>query len=298
MILWCDGAHAPDENMRRDAALLAGLEASESRADAVLRLFRFAPYGITLGHSQKAEQVLDLDRCRADGVPWAVRPTGGRAIFHAEEWTYSLAAEIEDPLWGGSLSQAYERAASLVLRSLVRLGVPAALAARGVGARVGAAELDDGPRPAEIRPHGAGAEHGDERAREGAAASSPGRDPSRAACFASTARHEIVLGGRKLAGSAQRRGARALLQQGSVLLGPGHERLADYLKLPEAQRAAARAGLAMAAAHAGPALGPDPPLERWADALMAELSGARRLDGAAGAYLLTLAELASYTARP
>ena len=279
MILWCDGAHPPDENMRRDAALLAGLEASEPPPGAVLRLFRFAPHGITLGHSQKAERVLDLDRCRADGVPWAVRPTGGRAIFHAEEWTYSLAAPIGDPLWGGNLSLAYERAASLVLRSLVRLGVPAALAARGADARSGAAEREDGPSP------------------ERGAVASPVRDPSRAACFASTARHEIVLAGRKLAGSAQRRGARALLQQGSVLLGPGHERLADYLNLPEAERAAARAGLATAATHAGAALGPNPPLERWADALMAELSGARRLDGAAGEHLLTLAEPASYTAR-
>ena len=280
MILWCDGAHPPDENMRRDAALLASLEASEPLPSAVLRLFRFAPHGITLGHSQKAEQVLDLDRCRLDGVPWAVRPTGGRAIFHAEEWTYSLAAAIEDPLWGGTLSQAYDRAATLVLRSLVRLGVPATLAARGVEARSGAADGRHAPP------------------RAGDAAPPAARDPSRAACFASTARHEIVLAGRKLAGSAQRRGARALLQQGSVLLGPGHERLADYLNLAEAERAAARADLATAAAHAGQALGPDPPLERWADALVAELPGVRRFDGAAGEHLLTLAESAFYTARP
>jgi lipoate-protein ligase A len=283
MILWCDGAHPPGENMRRDAALLASLEASESRREAVLRLFRFAPHGITLGHSQKAERVLDLDRCRADGVAWAVRPTGGRAIFHAEEWTYSLTAAIEDPLWGGTLSQAYDRAATLVLRSLVRLGVPATLAtlaARGVEARSAAAEGRGDPP------------------QEKGAAPSPARDPSRAACFASTARHEIVLAGRKLAGSAQRRGARALLQQGSVLLGPGHERLADYLSLAEPERAAARNGLAIAAAHAGLALGPDPPLARWADALVAELPGVRRFDGAAGEHLLTLAESASYTAQP
>ena len=273
MILWCDGPHPPDENMRRDEALLAAMEAASGvhasgvhagapHPEAVLRLFRWAPHGITLGRSQKPSQALDLDRCAADGVPWAVRPTGGRAIFHAEEWTYSLAASIPDPQWGGSLHQAYERVAALLLRSLLRLGVPAAVAPRDAG-------------------------RGDPA----------GSRSAQEACFAATARHEIVLGGRKLVGSAQRRGAAALLQQGSLLLGPGHERLADYLGLPEPGREAARKALAASATHAGAILGADPPLERWADALVAELPGARRLDGEAGALLLTLAEAASYTPR-
>jgi lipoate-protein ligase A len=266
VILWCDGAHAPEENMRRDEALLAALEAAsalrpagDAHPEAVLRLFRFAPHGITLGRAQ-TERALDLERCRLDGVPWALRPTGGRAIFHAEEWTYSLTAAIVDPEWGGSLSHAYERSSTLLLRALVRLGVPAAFAPRGGAPRAG-------------------------------------HDRSGAACFAATARHEIVLAGRKLAGSAQRRTARALLQQGSVLLGPGHERLADYLDLPEAERAALRATLAASATHAGGVLGAGPPLERWADALMAELpAGTRRCDGALGVSLLTPAEAGSYTA--
>jgi lipoate-protein ligase A len=107
-----------------------------------------------------------------------------------------------------------------------------------------------------------------------------------------------VLGGRKLVGCAQRRGARALLQQGSVLLGPGHERLADYLRIPDQARTAARTTLAASATNAGLWLGPRPPLGRWADALLAELPlGTRRVEGAAGGHLLTLAETASYTAQ-
>src|SRR2546426_11095720 len=138
MILWCDGAHAPEENMRRDACLLAVREAADAAAatghaapDAVLRLFGFAPAGITLGRSQKPEEVLDLDRCAADGVPWAVRPTGGRAIFHAEEWTYSLAAPLVHPQGSGSVADAWERLSEIIVRSLGRLGVPAALAPGG-----------------------------------------------------------------------------------------------------------------------------------------------------------------------
>src|SRR5262245_27998736 len=124
MILWCDGPHDPAENMRRDAALL-GRAAADPRFEPVLRLFRFEPHGITLGHAQRPDEVLDLDLCRADGVPSAVRPTGGRAIFHSEEWTYALVARIGDPAWGGTLSEAYARASRLLLASLHRLGVPA-----------------------------------------------------------------------------------------------------------------------------------------------------------------------------
>jgi lipoate-protein ligase A len=252
MYLWLDGAHDPVENMRRDRALLA---AAERGADPVLRLFAFEPPGITLGASQVAERVLDLERCRADGVPWAVRPTGGRAIFHAEEWTYSLAAPIADPSWGGSQSEAYDRMSRLIVQSLQRLGVPVALA----------------------RPTGAA------------------RSPMPEACFASAARHEVEVRGRKLVGSAQRRTQRGLLQQGSLLLGDGHLRLADYVRGSDANRF--REELRRRTSTAGEWLGTAAPLVHWAEALTAELPGdIRRVEGARGLFLLTLEKPGSYTA--
>jgi lipoate-protein ligase A len=246
MILWCDGGHDPAENMRRDAALL---EAVAGGAAPVLRLFTFDPPGVTLGRAQDPGRELDLARCRAAGLPWAVRPTGGRAIYHDEEWTYSLAAGLADPSWGGGLEAAYGSVSRLLVASLVRLGVPAVLAA-------GAARGDLAPR-----------------AKVGAAAP----------CFASTARHEIVLEGRKLVGSAQRRTARALLQQGSVLLGPSHLRLAEYLAIADEARERVRERLERSSAHAGRWLGARPPLARWADALQAELpADTRRVEGDEG----------------
>ncbi len=224
--------------MERDAALLV---AAESGAEPVLRLFAFHPPGITIGIHQRAEEELDLARCGADRIGWARRPTGGRAIFHEHEWTYSLAAPVDDPEWGGGRDAAYRRISRLVVASLVRLGVPAELAA----ARDSAPERDPGPRTV--------------------------GGPA-APCFASTARHEVVLQGRKLVGSAQRRTAAGLLQQGSLLLGPGHLRLVDYLRTW---------------------LGTGAPLARWADALHAELgAAARRFDGPGA---LTLAEPPPYT---
>lgn len=250
MILWCDGGHDPAENMRRDAALLA---AAEAGAPPVLRVFRFEPPGITLGRAQDPARELDLERCRASGVGWAVRPTGGRAIFHEHEWTYSLAATLDDPDWGGSLARAYDATSRLLADALTRLGVPARLAK--------------------------GEARGGLESRAAGGAAPP--------CFASTARHEIVLDGRKLVGSAQRRTARALLQQGSVLLGPGHLRLADFLAAPPATRERVREALAGAAADAGRWLDAREPLERWADALAAALpAGTRRVAGEAGLVLL------------
>ena len=276
MILWLDGAHDPRENMRRDEALLA---AAEAGAEPVLRLFSFAPHGITLGLNQSPERELDLARCEADGVPWAVRPTGGRAIFHAEEWTYSLATPLADPTWGGSRSATYTRIAELLVAGLMRLGVPA-------------------------DPHGAGHVTLAPRLWGGASVA-----PRRAA---------RVVGGRS---SSARNGApRALLQQGALRSARGHRarrlscvRPADS---PGGRRGLAgkrlphfggrprrlscnhetRESLRLASASAGRFLGIDPPLARWADALAAELGpGVRRIEGALGAFLLTLSKRDSYT---
>jgi lipoate-protein ligase A len=272
MILWCDGAHDAAENMRRDEALLA---AAGAGAEPVLRLFRFTPPGITLGRAQDPARELDLERCRAAGVAWAVRPTGGRAIYHDQEWTYSLAAGLGHPDWGGGLETAYAHVSALLVDSLVQLGVPATLAA-------GAPSVRRLAGPAELAP----------RAR-GAGGRGPGVAPP---CFASTARHEIVLEGRKLVGSAQRRTARALLQQGSLLLGRSHLRLVDFLALPDTSRQRVRDELGRAATDAGAWLGSAAPLERWAGALAASLpAGTLRVDGDAGRALLAAAPPAGAT---
>lgn len=202
-----------------------------------MRIYRFAPAGITLGAHQDPQRELDLERCERDGVRWAVRPTGGRAIFHDDEWTYAFAAPIDHPEWGGGLLEAYDRVSRVIVSSLLRLGVPASLARSG-GARAGTASRAEVAAP----------------------------------CFTSTARHEIVVANRKLVGSAQRRTATVYLQQGSVLLGEGHLRLVDYLNLELEARERERQALTGAAVSARRWLGERAPLERWAEALRASFS--------------------------
>lgn len=246
--LWCDGAHDPAENMRRDAALLAAAVNGELERP-VLRLFQFAPHGITLGLAQDPAEELDLAAVAADAIPWAIRPTGGRAIFHAEEWTFSLAARLGPDGWASDARAAYARTCEWFAAALQSLGVPAGLAR---------------------------AEHGGLAPRAGGAAAPP--------CFASTARHELTLEGRKFAGIAQRRQGGALLQQGSLLLGDGHLRLVDYQRMAPEAREPARRALAASAADAAGYIAGAPTLGRLADALGAQPGACvtSRLEGEAG----------------
>ena len=246
MILWLDGAHDAPTNMARDAELLERA-ASRDLRETVLRLFTFSPPGITLGRAQDPAHELDLAALAAAGIRWAVRPTGGRAIWHEEEWTFSLVTRLGEGEWAGSSDAAYERTGRLLAQALQSLGVPAELApgsARGPGAP-----------------------------RERAGAAPP--------CFASTARHELVLEGRKLAGIAQRFSHGALLQQGSLLLGDAHERLAEFVPSPD--REALRQDLRSATAVAGAWLGSDRLLTRLRDALASLLPDARLVDAEADA---------------
>ena len=123
MILWFDGGHGPRENMRRDAALLESVVA-QRRLEPVLRLFAFTPRGITLGRSQDPARELDLAALAAAGIEWAVRPTGGRAILHDEEWTFSLATALRADHWAADANRAYARTCVLLARAMTAARYP------------------------------------------------------------------------------------------------------------------------------------------------------------------------------
>lgn len=224
--------------MARDAALLEQA-VTAPQAGTLLRIYTFAPPGITLGRAQDPARELDLAALARAGVAHAVRPTGGRAIWHDEEWTFALVTRLGPGGWANTPAEAYARTARLLAEALRTLGVPVTLAPgtrRGPGA----------PRD-----------------RHGAAPP----------CFASTARHELLLGGRKLAGIAQRAVRGGLLQQGSILLGDSHARLARYAAVADAERAALAERWRREAAPAGPYLAAGRELARFADVLAGALPG-------------------------
>ncbi len=110
----------------------------ERGAPATLRLYGWSSPCLTVGYSQPTARDVDLARCRAEGVPVVRRPTGGRAILHDRETTFSLVG----PAPKGSIAQPYEQVARGVIRALSGMGLEAELAGpkgkTGNGQRSGA----------------------------------------------------------------------------------------------------------------------------------------------------------------
>jgi lipoate-protein ligase A len=183
-------------NMAVDESLARALASGDGAP--TLRLFRWRPWAISLGYNQSAEE-LDAARCAADGIDIVRRPTGGRAILHAEELTYSVVM----PAGRKSILQVYNEISTALVRGLALFGVEVSL---------------QKSQPDFSREY---------------------RSSSSIPCFSSSARYEIEWRGRKLVGSAQRRfsgpGGDVVLQHGSILCGDAHIRLADYLAGPVAE---------------------------------------------------------------
>lgn len=182
------------ENMRRDVELAEQLLQSPHNSRIAIRFYRWQPWCISLGKTQSASDI-DHGRAAADGIDVVRRPTGGRAILHAQELTYALAMRLSDGLTHAHVYQFWHEWLSAVLR--LRFGIQDIVFAR---------------TPADfpfLLRHG---------------------EPTRWMCFASSARSELLWRGRKLVGSAQRLYGDVLLQHGSVLLDRGHERLPYYLR--------------------------------------------------------------------
>ncbi|MCR4438403.1 MAG: biotin/lipoate A/B protein ligase family protein [bacterium] len=177
------------------------MEATQGVTTPTLRVFAWAPPCISLGYHQRAEEI-DVERCLADGIGLVRRPTGGRAILHDEELTYSVVIPAGSPWFGEEVAQTYELISLALVEGLHSLGVAARFE------RAQQTQVDY--RRAEF--------------------SVP--------CFSSSVRNEVLWQGRKLVGSAQRRYEGALLQHGSILLGSAHLCLVDYLAgLDEEKRA-------------------------------------------------------------
>ncbi len=107
-------------NMAVDEAILRAVAAGKS--PPTLRLYAWSPPCLSLGWSQP---VADADReaLRAAGFDLVRRPTGGRAILHADELTYSVIVPQDDPRVQGGVVTSYRRLSAALVRGLELLGV-------------------------------------------------------------------------------------------------------------------------------------------------------------------------------
>ncbi|HKK07370.1 MAG TPA: biotin/lipoate A/B protein ligase family protein [Gemmatimonadota bacterium] len=98
---------------------------------AVLRLYRWDPPCLSFGRNQRADGRYDVEDARRQGIDLVRRPTGGRAVYHHRELTYSVTAPAG--AWGG-LRESYRRINGALLLGVQRLGARAREAGRS-GAR-------------------------------------------------------------------------------------------------------------------------------------------------------------------
>ncbi|GMV38225.1 MAG: hypothetical protein AMXMBFR61_27330 [Fimbriimonadales bacterium] len=122
-----EGAGPGDRHMADDADALD----AASRGVCTARIYQWDGPWVSLGMSQKPEEALDLEACARLGVRWVVRPTGGRAVLHGADVTFSLACPLAE-VGGGprNVRAAYRALAPLIVEALARAGARATLGER------------------------------------------------------------------------------------------------------------------------------------------------------------------------
>ena len=122
------GIGTPYENMATDEALF---DAACTSDIPVLRFYGWTPATASLGFAQRASEALDFAEMDRRHVAWVRRPTGGRAVLHDMEVTYSVSIPQSDPLYALGLETSYEWICGPIVAALLAVGVSAALAPHG-----------------------------------------------------------------------------------------------------------------------------------------------------------------------
>jgi lipoate-protein ligase A len=178
-------------NMATDEALVHSV--ASGRSAPTVRLFGWKPAAVSFGYAQKIGREIDVNEATRQGIDIVRRPTGGRAVLHWNELTYSVIVPADHPIMGGNISAVYRAVSECLVAGLRILDIDANL------------EPGRSPTP------------------------SPSGKDLTSPCFSSTSQYEITLGGKKLVGSAQRRMGEIVLQHGSLLIGPEHKQIVNLM---------------------------------------------------------------------
>ncbi|MBI2445803.1 lipoate--protein ligase family protein [Candidatus Micrarchaeota archaeon] len=104
-----------------DAYLNMGIDEALMRTcqEPVLRLYGWKPHAVSIGYFQGLEEEVDLDACKRHGVDVVRRVTGGGAVYHADELTYSFVTRQ----FGGNILDSYRDICAGILLGLKKIGV-------------------------------------------------------------------------------------------------------------------------------------------------------------------------------
>ncbi|MGD6795875.1 lipoate--protein ligase family protein [Metabacillus indicus] len=189
------GNCSPAYNMALDEVLLEWN--SEGKFPPVIRFYGWNPATLSVGYFQKAEKEIDLEAVKRNGLGFVRRPTGGRGVLHDKELTYSVIVSEDHPEMPKTVTEAYRVISEGILQGFRELGLDAYFAV---------------PRT--------------EEEKQGL------KNPRSAVCFDAPSWYELVVEGRKVAGSAQTRQKGVILQHGSILLDLDEDLLFSLFKYP------------------------------------------------------------------
>lgn len=189
------GFSSPAFNMAMDEALLNWH--AEGKIPPIVRFYTWNPPTLSIGYFQKVEKEINLEEVRRQGIGFVRRPTGGRGVLHDQELTYSVIVSEDYPNMPESVTEAYRVISEGILRGFQYLGLEAYFAIPKTEK-----ELEDL------------------------------KNPRSSVCFDAPSWYELVVEGRKVAGSAQTRQKGVILQHGSILLDLDEEKLFSLFKYP------------------------------------------------------------------
>lgn len=184
------GRQDPAFNMALDEALLYWH--SENKIPPTIRFYGWNPPTLSVGYFQNIEKEINLDAVKKHGLGFVRRPTGGRGVLHDQELTYSVIVSEEHPEMPKTVTEAYRVISEGILEGFRELGLDAYFAI---------------PRT--------------EKEKQSL------KNPRSSVCFDAPSWYELVVEGRKVAGSAQTRQKGVILQHGSILLDLDEDKLFD-----------------------------------------------------------------------
>jgi lipoate-protein ligase A len=120
------GFNTAYKNMAIDKAIL--IVNSENKVPPTVRLYGWVPPAISIGYFQSLTEEVDLDSCKKLGVDYVRRITGGGAVFHDKELTYSIVIPEEHPVIPKNILKSYGRICNALLHGLKQLGIKGAYA--------------------------------------------------------------------------------------------------------------------------------------------------------------------------
>ncbi|KKK33216.1 octanoyltransferase [Mesobacillus campisalis] len=189
------GDGSPSFNMALDEALLDWH--SEGKIPPVIRFYGWNPATLSIGYFQKIEKEINMEAVKQHGLGFVRRPTGGRGVLHEHELTYSVIVSEDHPDMPKTVTEAYRVISEGILKGFQRLGLDAYFAVP---------KSDD--------------------------EKSALKNPRSAVCFDAPSWYELVVEGRKVAGSAQTRQKGVILQHGAILLDLDEDKLFSLFKYP------------------------------------------------------------------